>query len=115
MWHEENLTRYHRKVVGSDNDPCVYCGLPATTIDHIEPLSKGGSRRSLQNWAPMCSGCNNNKGNTSVLLAFFHPQLSRRISNLHAEARNKIKKAAKQAAAQAEWEAKQAAIRAEFA
>lgn len=104
MWREEeNLQRYHRLVAGSSLDPCVYCGLAATTIDHIEPLSKGGSRRDIQNWTPMCSKCNNNKGSTSVLLAFFHPQLSRRIQNLHAEAKNKAKKAAKHAVAQAEW------------
>ena len=109
MWREENLERYHRKVAGSSLDPCVYCGRTATTIDHIEPTSKGGSRRSLQNWAPMCAGCNN-KADKSLLLAFFHPQLKSRITNLRAEARNKLKKAAnraKQAADRAEWLAKQ--------
>jgi len=75
------IDKYHYKIPGSHLDPCVYCGSVAKTIDHIEPLSKGGAKKDIQNWAPMCSNCNNNKGNDSVLMAFFNPALKMRISH----------------------------------
>jgi len=75
-----SLKKYHKKVAGSSKDPCVFCSAPAVTIDHITPLSKGGHMRDLQNLAPMCYKCNNNKGDLSILLALAtHPQLKRRI------------------------------------
>lgn len=39
---------------------CAYCGYEATCIDHIVPVSKGGTRRR-GNLAPACEGCNENK------------------------------------------------------
>lgn len=97
------IDKYHLKIAGSSLDPCVYCGAVANTIDHIEPLSKGGSRGSIQNWAPMCSKCNNNKGNSSVLMAFFHPQLKRRVKFKNRERQKKEY----QAAIEKEWLEKQ--------
>ena len=47
---------------------CAYCGryypLDAMTIDHIQPRSKGGAVRDIQNMALACMGCNKAKGNT---------------------------------------------------
>lgn len=47
---------------------CAYChkgfdwryGL---TIDHIQPISKGGAVRDVRNMALACAGCNQAKGN----------------------------------------------------
>jgi hypothetical protein len=47
-------------------DPCVYCGGPANTRDHIVPISDGGPNR-WDNYAPACRGCNSAKGNKSLL------------------------------------------------
>jgi len=40
--------------------PCVVCGKPSDTVDHIVPLSKGGSNE-LNNLQPMCRSCNSKK------------------------------------------------------
>ena len=44
-------------------DPdCAYCGLrPATSVDHILPLSKGGMMWDCANHAPACRTCNSKK------------------------------------------------------
>lgn len=47
-------------------DPCVYCGDEATSIDHIDPISKGGSGK-WNNLAPACHSCNSRKHNKDLL------------------------------------------------
>lgn len=47
-------------------DPCVYCGDPATTIDHIYAAAYGGPNH-WTNYAPACLACNRAKGGRSVL------------------------------------------------
>lgn len=42
--------------------PCVSCGKPADTIDHIIPVSKGGTN-DIENLQPMCWPCNRSKRN----------------------------------------------------
>jgi 5-methylcytosine-specific restriction endonuclease McrA len=37
------------------------CGGPATSIDHVKPLSKGG-QNLLANLRPACISCNARKG-----------------------------------------------------
>lgn len=52
--------------IASLSDPlCAYCGAPATTIDHILPVTKGGTGE-LANLAPACRSCNSAKGNRSL-------------------------------------------------
>jgi hypothetical protein len=43
---------------------CVYCWhcAPVMTLDHVEPLSRGGSR-AASNVAFVCERCNHSKGN----------------------------------------------------
>jgi 5-methylcytosine-specific restriction endonuclease McrA len=48
-------------------DPCVYCGAEATTVDHIEPLVRGGDG-SLDNLASACRSCNASKKQSPLLL-----------------------------------------------
>ena len=40
---------------------CVYCDQPATTVDHIRPLARGG-HESEYNLVPACERCNKSKG-----------------------------------------------------
>lgn len=40
---------------------CAYCGARATHLDHVEPLSKGGSDVEA-NIVPACQHCNLSKG-----------------------------------------------------
>ena len=43
---------------------CVYCGAVATVVDHVVPVSKGGSL-DLTNLVPACQPCNAAKGASS--------------------------------------------------
>jgi|SRR5579864_376233 len=46
---------------------CAYCGrvnpLDCLTIDHIQPISKGGPVRDISNMVLSCIACNRAKGN----------------------------------------------------
>ena len=60
------LFRDYRKVaLKRDHHTCLWCGLPATTVDHIIPSSKGGSDLP-QNLLASCSDCNTKRGNRSA-------------------------------------------------
>jgi 5-methylcytosine-specific restriction endonuclease McrA len=41
---------------------CHYCGDPATTVDHVIPVSKGGAPYDEANLVPSCKPCNDRKG-----------------------------------------------------
>lgn len=43
------------------NPACAYCGRPATEVDHIVPVSQGGTN-TIHNLAPACTACNRRKG-----------------------------------------------------
>lgn len=58
----------YRTILGSG--PCVYCGAPATHVDHVRPLSRGGWEHE-SNLAPACSPCNLSKG--AKTLNEWHP------------------------------------------
>jgi hypothetical protein len=40
--------------------PCVYCGEPATCLDHVRPLARGGEE-TAGNLVPACQDCNSRK------------------------------------------------------
>src|SRR5690606_31185675 len=46
-------------------DPCVYCGGEADTVDHMLPVSRGGTR-DRDNLAPACWACNQEKADRTV-------------------------------------------------
>ena len=45
--------------------PCAYCDDPATSIDHVIPLARGGTHFE-GNLAPCCSACNSSKSAYTV-------------------------------------------------
>jgi hypothetical protein len=51
-------------------DPCSYCGAPAETIDHIDPLSRGVNN-GWENLTAACGTCNYSKHDSGLLL-FLH-------------------------------------------
>jgi 5-methylcytosine-specific restriction endonuclease McrA len=46
-------------------DACAYCGEEATTVDHILPIIRGGTR-DRDNLAAACWPCNQEKGGLTV-------------------------------------------------
>lgn len=40
---------------------CFYCSSPATDVDHVIPLARGG-RHAIGNFVPSCRSCNDSKG-----------------------------------------------------
>lgn len=49
-------------------DPCAYCGGPADTLDHIVPVSRGGTN-VWYNLTAACRPCNSRKQAVPLLLA----------------------------------------------
>ena len=50
-----------RGVLRRDDQRCAYCGAHASTIDHVQPRSRGGAD-SWENLVACCLRCNNVKG-----------------------------------------------------
>jgi 5-methylcytosine-specific restriction endonuclease McrA len=48
-------------VLNRDGRVCGYCSRQATTVDHIQPVSRGG-RNTWLNTVAACDGCNQRKG-----------------------------------------------------
>ena len=48
-------------IAANINRPCIYCGEEATHIDHITPISRGGTQE-FSNLEMICSTCNFGKG-----------------------------------------------------
>jgi hypothetical protein len=60
------LFRDYRKIaLKRDRYICLWCGEPATTVDHLVPSSKGGSDLP-HNLIASCSECNSRRGNRSA-------------------------------------------------
>lgn len=57
------LTR--RAVFVRDGGRCVYCGTPATSIDHVVPRSRGGAHE-WSNVVSACRRCNHVKADRTV-------------------------------------------------
>jgi len=56
---------YRKAALKRDRHTCLWCGRPATTVDHIIPSSKGGSDLPA-NLLASCSECNTRRGNRSA-------------------------------------------------
>ncbi|MFZ0408078.1 MAG: HNH endonuclease [Cyanobium sp.] len=44
---------------------CLYCGDRSESIDHVQPLSRGG-QSITENCVPACLGCNGSKGDSDA-------------------------------------------------
>lgn len=62
-------TRRWRKVRAAvlkrDNYRCHYCGRSATTVDHLRPISRGGTDDE-ENLVAACADCNSLKGDLTA-------------------------------------------------
>ena len=58
------LTR--RAVFARDGGRCVYCGVPATSIDHVVPRSRGGAARVGATSCRPAARCNHVKADRTV-------------------------------------------------
>ena len=73
---DPRLTRDYKafrlKVLARDQWSCFYCSAPATTVDHIIPVSKAPDLVvNYENAVSCCAKCNSQKGsrNQAVFLA----------------------------------------------
>ena len=57
--------RWRRSLHTFTGNSCIYCGKKSVSIDHIDPLSKGGLSMT-NNCVPACLGCNGSKSDTEV-------------------------------------------------
>ncbi|WP_131746083.1 HNH endonuclease [Frankia sp. Cppng1_Ct_nod] len=57
------LTR--KGVLARDHHRCVYCGAPATSLDHVIPRSRGGAH-VWENVVAACGRCNHLKADRAV-------------------------------------------------
>lgn len=60
---------YRKAALKRDHYTCLWCGRPATTVDHIIPSSKGGTDLPY-NLLASCSDCNSRRGNQSAFSYF---------------------------------------------
>lgn len=58
--HESVVSVNRRTVFARDGHRCQYCGLPAESIDHVVPRSRGG-KHSWDNVVAACRRCNTRK------------------------------------------------------
>jgi 5-methylcytosine-specific restriction endonuclease McrA len=59
--HSRLVPVSRRGVLRRDANRCAYCDRHATTIDHVQPKSRGGED-SWENLVACCLACNNTKG-----------------------------------------------------
>jgi 5-methylcytosine-specific restriction endonuclease McrA len=55
--------------------PCTYCGGVADEIDHIVPITRGGTN-DWDNLAPICRSCNKRKSTATPLDALMRIHLA---------------------------------------
>jgi 5-methylcytosine-specific restriction endonuclease McrA len=53
------------EILQRDQWSCFYCQQPATTVDHIIPIVKGGDPIAYDNLVSCCARCNSRKGSRS--------------------------------------------------
>jgi 5-methylcytosine-specific restriction endonuclease McrA len=53
------------EVLQRDQWSCFYCMQPATTVDHVIPIIKGGDPIAFDNLVSCCASCNSKKGSRS--------------------------------------------------
>ena len=61
--HAVPLSR--RAIFARDGGKCVYCSAPATSIDHVQPRSRGGLH-AWENVVSACHKCNHQKADRTL-------------------------------------------------
>lgn len=61
-----------RGVLERDRRRCAYCGGRASTVDHVQPVSRGGAARSWLNTVAACPPCNQVKADRTPGEARMH-------------------------------------------
>lgn len=56
----KNWRAIRQRVMRRDRNTCQYCGAPATEVDHVKPVSRGGTH-DLNNLVASCKKCNAEK------------------------------------------------------
>lgn len=60
--HAKHWAELTEQVFEEQGRTCLYCAAaPATTVDHVVPIIRGGSNH-LANLVPACKSCNSSKG-----------------------------------------------------
>lgn len=62
----EGKVRLRREIFDAWGYDCAYCGGPADTLDHVQPLARGGLT-ARANLVPACRICNLCKGHSDAL------------------------------------------------
>lgn len=62
---EKRIPLSNKNVLARDRMKCGYCGGKATTVDHIQPKSRGGLHE-WENVVAACLPCNQRKGNKTL-------------------------------------------------
>lgn len=69
MTKRESKARLRRGIFDAWGHDCAYCGDPADTLDHVQPLARGGLT-ARANLVPACRICNLRKGHADALAWF---------------------------------------------
>lgn len=67
--------RIRSEVLARDGFACHYCGGPASEVDHVLPVSRGGND-ALGNLVAACLPCNRRKGKRVVRTPFFRSSMT---------------------------------------
>lgn len=83
-------------VMRAGSGACVYCGQPASTMEHLVPVHSGGTSR-IDNLVPACVPCNRRKGCRSLddFLNDMLPLEAHRAAERVAHALRRAKRAAR--------------------
>jgi hypothetical protein len=59
-------------------DPCMYCGRPSTTWDHMDPIGvHGDAAYGAVNLARACKNCNHDKGCAPLLMFLVYRRMGK--------------------------------------
>lgn len=63
--HADTAAVSRKGVLRRDGHSCAYCGAHATTVDHVQPRSRGG-QNTWENLVACCQRCNSAKADRSL-------------------------------------------------
>ena len=64
--------KFRKMILARDGFSCQYCGADATTVDHVNPVARGGAILDPDNCVAACVRCNSSKQDKPAHL-FFSP------------------------------------------